>query len=122
MKKIGFIIFIAAVWSLSLFALAQPEPALAQPARIGLVNWAVPAEEVLPSAQDYVRELAMRSSPASMAAMKRQVYRDLNQTLGQAQSEAVELMKESFKRPDFQEGVKSFLERRPPEFPRYSRA
>ena len=56
-----------------------------------------------------------------MAAMKRQVYRDLNQTLGQAQSEAVDLMKASFTRPDFQEGVKSFLERRPPEFPRYSR-
>ncbi len=27
-------------------------------------------------------------------------------------------MKESFNRPDFAEGVKSFLERRPPDFPR----
>ncbi len=91
-------------------------------ARIGLVSRALPAEDVLPAAIDYIRDLAIGSSPASMAAMKRQVYRDLNQTLGQAQSEAVELMKASFHRPDFQEGVKSFLERRPPEFPRYTRS
>ena len=91
-------------------------------ARIGLVNRALPVEDVLPAAIDYIRDLAIGSSPASMAAMKRQVYRDLNQTLGQAQSEAVELMKASFTRPDFAEGVKSFLERRPPDFPRYTRA
>lgn len=91
-------------------------------ARIGLVTRALPADEVLPAAIDYVRDLAIGSSPASMAAMKRQVYRDLNQTLGQSEQEALTLMKESFHRPDFQEGVKSFLERRPPEFPRYSRS
>jgi enoyl-CoA hydratase/carnithine racemase len=88
---------------------------------MGLVNRALPVDEVVPAAIDYVRDLAIGSSPASMAAMKRQVYRDLNQTLGQAQDQAVELMKESFTRPDFAEGVKSFLERRPPEFPRYTR-
>jgi enoyl-CoA hydratase/carnithine racemase len=91
-------------------------------ARIGLVNRALPVEDVLPAAIDYVRDLAIGSSPASMAAMKRQVYRDLNQTLGQAQDQALELMRESFTRPDFAEGVKSFLERRPPDFPRYTRS
>jgi hypothetical protein len=30
-------------------------------------------------------------------------------------------MKESFNRPDFAEGVKSYLERRPPDFPRVAR-
>jgi enoyl-CoA hydratase/carnithine racemase len=90
--------------------------------RIGLVNRALPAEDVLQAAIDYVRDLAISSSPASMAAMKRQVYRDLNQTLGQSQAEALELMRESFKRPDFKEGVQSFLERRPPNFPRYTRS
>jgi enoyl-CoA hydratase/carnithine racemase len=90
-------------------------------ARIGLVNRSLPGEDVLPAAIDYIRDLAIGSSPASMAAMKRQVYRDLNQNLGPAQDEALELMKASFTRPDFAEGVKSFLERRPPEFPRYTR-
>ncbi len=91
-------------------------------ARIGLVTRAMPAEDVLPAAIDYVRDLAIGSSPASMAVMKRQVYQDLNRSLGAAQEDAIALMKESFTRPDFAEGVKSFLERRPPDFPRYTRS
>jgi len=90
-------------------------------ARIGLVNWALPAEEVLTAAQNYVRDLAMSSSPSSMAVMKRQVYTELHAGLGAAERNAIEFMRESFGRPDFAEGVKSFLERRPPDFPRYAR-
>ena len=91
-------------------------------ARIGLVNWALPAEDVLTAAQNYVRDLAMTSSPTSMAIMKRQVYSELHAGLGQAERNAIELMQESFGRPDFAEGVRSFLERRPPDFPRYTRS
>jgi enoyl-CoA hydratase/carnithine racemase len=87
-------------------------------ARIGLVNRALPVDEVLPAAQEYVRELARASSPASMAIMKRQVYQQLHAGLGAAEKEAVDLMIESFGRPDFTEGVRSYLERRPPDFPR----
>jgi enoyl-CoA hydratase/carnithine racemase len=86
--------------------------------RIGLVNRALPADEVVTAAQDYVRSLAMSSSPASMAVMKRQVYTELHAGLGAAEQQALTFMKESFNRPDFAEGVRSFLERRPPEFPR----
>lgn len=91
-------------------------------ARMGLVNWALPADQVLTAAQGYVRELAAGSSPASMAVMKRQVYQQLHAGLGAAEKESIELMIQSFDRPDFKEGVASFLERRPPDFPRFSRS
>ncbi|HZM30747.1 MAG TPA: enoyl-CoA hydratase [Acidimicrobiales bacterium] len=86
--------------------------------RLGLVNAALPAAEVLPHAQRYVRDIAERCSPASLAVMKRQVYGQLHGGLGPAEREAQRLMVESFGRPDFTEGVRSFLEKRPPAFPR----
>jgi enoyl-CoA hydratase/carnithine racemase len=86
--------------------------------RIGLVNRVLADEKLVPHCVDYVRELAANSSPASMTVMKRQVYQQLTRELGPACDEAVSLMVESFSRPDFKEGVQSFLERRPPKFPR----
>jgi enoyl-CoA hydratase/carnithine racemase len=87
-------------------------------AALRLVNAAMPREDVLPHAQRYVRELAATSSPTSMAIMKRQVYQQLHAGLLIAEREARALMLESFGRPDFREGVSSFLERRPPTFER----
>lgn len=86
--------------------------------RIGLVNRVIPGDKLVGHCVDYVRELASSCSPASMQVMKRQVYQQLTRELGPSQDEAVQLMVESFSRPDFKEGVQSFLERRPPKFPR----
>jgi enoyl-CoA hydratase/carnithine racemase len=90
----------------------------AEAERLGLVNRVLPAAEVVAAAQDYVRELAARCSPTSMAVMKRQVYQQLHAGLGPAEREAQALMLESFSRPDFREGVQSYLEKRPPQFGR----
>jgi enoyl-CoA hydratase/carnithine racemase len=87
-------------------------------AALGLVNAALPRDEVLAHARDYVRELARTSSPASMAVMKRQVYQQVHAGLLPAEREARGLMVESFSRPDFREGVRSFTEKRPPRFER----
>jgi enoyl-CoA hydratase/carnithine racemase len=87
-------------------------------ARLGLVNAAMPGDQVLAHAQQYVRDLAATSSPTSMAIMKRQVYQQLHAGLLAAEREARELMVQSFGRPDFGEGVRSFTERRPPQFGR----
>lgn len=86
-------------------------------ARLGLVNRALPPDEVLPAAQAYIADLAAHSSPSSLAVMKRQVYDDLQRGLAASQEVAMRLMVESFGRPDFAEGVASFMERRPPAFP-----
>jgi enoyl-CoA hydratase/carnithine racemase len=86
--------------------------------RIGLVNRVLPDAELLPFVRRYVEDLAAECSPTSMRIMKRQVYQQLSRELGPSEREAVELMVESFGRPDFKEGVVSFLEKRPPRFPR----
>ena len=92
----------------------------AECAELGLVNTALPADEVLPYCRHYLRDIAERCSPASIAIMKRQVYRQLHAGLGPAEKESIQLMVESFGRPDFTEGVQSFLEKRPPQFGRLS--
>ena len=87
-------------------------------AAMGLVNKAMPADQVLAHAQDYVREMAARCSPTSISIMKRQVYGQLHAGLGPAELESRRLMVESFNRSDMKEGVQSFLEKRPPSFER----
>jgi enoyl-CoA hydratase/carnithine racemase len=91
-------------------------------ARLGVVNAAMPRDELLPHARRYLEDIAERCSPASLAIMKRQVYGQLHgggeTSLGPAELESQRLMVESFGRPDFPEGVRSFLEKRPPRFAR----
>ncbi|QYC39877.1 1,2-epoxyphenylacetyl-CoA isomerase [Nonomuraea coxensis DSM 45129] len=84
---------------------------------LGLVNRAVPGDGVVAAAQEYARDLAAHSSPASMSVIKRQVWRDWDVSLEESAKTATKEMLASFGRPDFAEGVASFLERRPPNFP-----
>ena len=90
----------------------------AEAERVGLVNRVVPHDELLPFVRAYVEDLAANCSPASMAIMKRQVWQHWTAALDGAEQEAVRLMLESFGRPDFREGVMSFMEKRPPRFRR----
>jgi enoyl-CoA hydratase/carnithine racemase len=90
----------------------------AEALRIGLVNRVVPHDELMPAVRKYVADLAAECSPTSLAIMKRQVWQQLTRTLGPSEKEAISLMVESFDRPDFREGVRSFLEKRPPKFER----
>jgi enoyl-CoA hydratase/carnithine racemase len=87
-------------------------------ATLGLVNASMPGDQLLDHCRDYVVGLATRCSPTSLRIMKRQVYAQLHAGLGPAERESQRLMVESFSRPDFTEGVRSFLEKRPPEFRR----
>jgi len=83
--------------------------------RLGVVDRI--AEPAAETAHAYALDLARHSSPASMAVIKHQLYADLEQGLERSTADAVEYMEGSFERPDFREGVESFVERRPPDFP-----
>jgi len=90
----------------------------AEAERMGLVNKVIAHDELMPYVYDYAQEMAANCSPTSMQIMKRQVYEGLSEPLAESHSKAVKLMLESFDRPDFKEGVKSFLQKRSPEFNR----
>jgi enoyl-CoA hydratase/carnithine racemase len=85
-------------------------------AEMGLVNEVVAPEHLLDRTLEYAAELATYASPTSMAVMKQQVYADQHRTLVEASDGAIELMKASLRRPDFKEGVASFLQKRNPSF------
>jgi enoyl-CoA hydratase/carnithine racemase len=85
-------------------------------AELGLVNRAVDDGRAFEEALAYAHMLAAECSPGSMAAIKRQVYSDLERGLAGSLEEANHLMVQSFSGPDFAEGVRSFIERRPPHF------
>jgi enoyl-CoA hydratase/carnithine racemase len=85
---------------------------------LGLANYLVPADQLLSFCREYIEKLAQSSSPTSMAVMKRQVYEHLHRGLGAAEHDAYGLMVDSLRRSDFKEGVQSFVDKRPPNFPR----
>jgi enoyl-CoA hydratase/carnithine racemase len=87
--------------------------------RAGMVNAVIPGDELLAHALNYAQDLVTYSSPASMAVMKKQVWADLDKPMRPAAEDALAFMAESFTRPDFKEGVQSFLEKRNPDFPSY---
>ena len=86
--------------------------------RLGLADRLCEPGTTVAAASEYLRELARTVSPASLMIIKQQVYRHLMMTLGPAMQETERLMNESLERPDFREGVRSFLEARPPQFDR----
>ncbi len=69
-------------------------------------------------AQDYVRELAAHVAPKSLRAMKEQAYRHWAQAYDPAARDTYAFMADSLDWPDSNEGVASFVERRPPKFER----
>ena len=84
--------------------------------RIGYANRLCAEGECVSDAQGYLKTIAGTSAPMSIMMMKKQVYRHLNQELGDAMSESTRWMDESLARGDFKEGVASFVEKRPPDF------
>ena len=87
--------------------------------RIGFVDRVVPADRLIDEAKAYIRDLAANVSPRSVAVIKAQIYSHSGLALEPAIRDADRLMHEALAHPDATEGVKSFVERRPPRFERW---
>lgn len=85
---------------------------------LGLAERLVDTGEALATATDYIKNLAANSSPTSLQVIKAQIHRHMNLPLGESMLETNEWMAQSLEREDFREGVRSFIEKRPPEFKR----
>ena len=84
--------------------------------QMGVVNRVFAPEDLMDETLAYANDMALNASPASMAAIKKQVYTHPMMPIGDALTDSNRLMNESFGRPDFKEGVSSFVEKRPPSF------
>jgi enoyl-CoA hydratase/carnithine racemase len=86
-------------------------------AELGLVKEVVARDELLARAIGYAEDIAANCAPSSLAVIKQQVYADTMCDVFEASDIAEKLMGESMQRPDFVEGITSFFEKRPPNFP-----
>ncbi len=81
----------------------------------GVVDRVLPADELLPAAIAYGADLAANTAPVSVAITKRLLWRQLAEPDPRA-AKALEdaLFHWSGRQPDASEGVRAFLEKRPP--------
>jgi enoyl-CoA hydratase/carnithine racemase len=86
-------------------------------AEMGLMNGVVPGARLMAHVRDYATQLATRISSASLAATKRQLYRDLlGSDPASSIADAEQQMNAMMLEADYLEGVAALRAKRPPSF------
>ena len=88
----------------------------AEAERMGLVQWVVPRADLLDRVRAYASEMAESCSPMAMADTKHQLLTDWVLERRAAEDHEKVLAYLPGHRVDFEEGVRSYVERRPPRF------
>jgi enoyl-CoA hydratase/carnithine racemase len=89
----------------------------AEGAEMGLFSRALPADQVLPAAQEFARDLATNTSPVSVAATKALVYNGLGQDREYSHAIEHQVFRWTGNQADAREGVTAFLDKRTPDWP-----
>jgi len=84
--------------------------------RMGLIEYL--EDDPVTAAQEYIRTLAGTVSPTTLAETKRMVWDHAGRDVDESLDDMWAVLENQFGRVDISEGVNSFLEKRPPEFPR----
>jgi 2-(1,2-epoxy-1,2-dihydrophenyl)acetyl-CoA isomerase len=82
---------------------------------LGIVARVVPHETLLEESLSFAQDLA-RSAPLAVQAIKQGVYRSLAETFLESLNGEADAIAQLMRTEDFQEGVKSFMEKRPARF------
>jgi enoyl-CoA hydratase/carnithine racemase len=80
---------------------------------MGFLNKVLPPAELAAHVAGYARTLARTVSPGAARATRHQIYRDLHRDAATAVRESEALLEEMIRHPDYGEGVKAWLEKRP---------
>jgi enoyl-CoA hydratase/carnithine racemase len=84
---------------------------------LGVVDRVYPPEELMAKTLEYAGELAQNSSPLAMGVIKRQVYAAQESSHEEARTLALRYWMGMLRHhSDFNEGVTSYLDKRPPRF------
>jgi len=86
-----------------------------QACEMGLLNQVVPPNEVMPSAKQWA-EVICQSGPLAVRAIKEVMYRSLNASLEEGLRLEWSALRYLMRTQDYEEGVKSFSEKRKPVF------
>ena len=87
----------------------------ARAAEIGLVNYAVPKDELRDATTEMARKIASKSS-MTLATGKRAYYAQAEMSLAEAYDYASQIMVENMLAHDAEEGIGAFIEKRAPQW------
>ena len=80
---------------------------------MGFLNAVLPPAELIGHVTSYARRLADGVSPGAARAPKHQIYRDQHRGAATAVNDAEALLNIMIRHPDYAEGVKAWMEKRP---------
>ena len=89
----------------------------AEAKELGVVSRVVPRDDVVTAAQEYARDIARHCAPSALAVIADQVRDGAEGKYGDALGRAYLETDKRIGGADLREGVASWLEKRPPQFP-----